>query len=314
MSDLQLLLDWRVGVLFLSIILILRPIGVFLSTSKSNLSTQEKLFISWVGPRGIVAAGIASLFGSRLAEEGIAGAEYITPLVFMVVLGTVILNATSAGIIAKMLGVLLDKSNGLLMVGAHRASRLIAKYLKDNGQHVILIDNNSGNINKAEELGIDAYNVDIYKDDLKTNSDLNDVGYILALTGSAEVNNHAIDNLKKDFGENGAYRLTSINELQNPEDNNSTALFSKRDDFINLLEVARDYPHIKEVPVKDQDDLNKILETINENEKAIPLFIKKEESNEFKVILSNDQQINISEGDQLVYMGKDVVTTTVAEE
>ena len=140
MKDLKLLLDWRVGALFAAIIFVLRPIGVFLSTMKSSLTTNEKLFVSWVGPRGIVAAGIASLFGSKLAAEGIEGAEYITPLVFMVVLGTVILNATGAGIIAKLLGVLLEKSNGILMVGAHRASRLIAKYLKDNGKHVILID------------------------------------------------------------------------------------------------------------------------------------------------------------------------------
>ena len=146
LSELRLLFDWKVACLFLAIIFVLRPLGVFLSTYKSALTTNEKLFISWVGPRGIVAAGIASLFGSKLAAEGIAGAEYITPLVFMVVLGTVILNATGAGLIAKWLGVLLEKSNGILVVGAHRASRLIGKYLKENGKHVILIDSNTGNI------------------------------------------------------------------------------------------------------------------------------------------------------------------------
>ena len=94
MSDLQLLLDWRVGVLFLLVVFVIRPIGVFLSTRGSSLSIKEKAFISWVGPRGIVAAGIASLFGSKLVADGVEGAQYITPLVFMIVLGTVILNAT----------------------------------------------------------------------------------------------------------------------------------------------------------------------------------------------------------------------------
>ncbi len=305
-KDLELLLDWRVGVLFAAIIFVLRPIGVFLSTMKSSLTTNEKLFISWVGPRGIVAAGIASLFGSKLAADGIAGAEYITPLVFMVVLGTVILNATGAGIIAKLLGVLLEKSNGILMVGAHRASRLIAKYLKDNGKHVILIDSNTGNIDKAHEEGIDAYTVDIYKDDLRNNADLNDVGILMAMTGSAEVNQYTLDNLTKDFGENGAFRLTSVNELQNPDTAADDNLFSKNDDFINLLEVARDYPSISELEINSAEELSNILTQINEQEKAIPLFIKREESGEFDIVLSGIgiQELKFAEGDKLIFLGK----------
>jgi len=307
LEDLQLLLDWRVGLLFAAIIFVLRPIGVFLSTRGSTLTTNEKLFISWVGPRGIVAAGIASLFGSRLAADGVHGAEYITPLVFMVVLGTVILNATGAGLIAKWLGVLLEKSNGMLIVGAHRASRLIAKYLKDSGKRVILIDSNTGNVDKAQSDGIDAFTVDIYKDDLKNNADLNDVGIVMAMTGSADVNNYALRELAKDFGENGAYRLTSINELQDAENIKSdNLLFSDRDDFINILEVARDYPKINELAVSDDEHCSELLSLINKQEKAIPLFIKKDESDDFAIILSHTEEFNIKDGDKLVYLGKEL--------
>ena len=224
----------------------------------------------------------------------------------MVVLGTVILNATGAGIIAKLLGVLLEKSNGILMVGAHRASRLIAKYLKDNGKHVILIDSNTGNIDKAHEEGIDAFTVDIYKDDLRNNADLNDVGILMAMTGSAEVNNYTLDNLSKDFGENGAYRLTSVNELQNPDSVSPDNLFSRNDDFINLLEVARDYPSISEIDVNSAEELSQMLTQINEQEKAIPLFIKRAESGEFDIVLSGNNGLNLKylEGDKLIYLGK----------
>src|SRR5690606_178592 len=98
----------------------------FLSTMGSNLNFREKLFISWVGPRGIVAAGIASLFGSKLILRGEPGAEFITPLVFMIVLGTVLLNASTARFMAKLLGVFLEKSEGILIVGASKVPRLIA--------------------------------------------------------------------------------------------------------------------------------------------------------------------------------------------
>ncbi|MBT8317733.1 MAG: sodium:proton antiporter, partial [Lutibacter sp.] len=95
-EDMMLLYRWETLVLFAIVIFVLRPIGVFLSTANSGLKFNEKLFISWVGPRGIVAAGIASLFGIKLIMLKVPGAEYITPLVFMIVLGTVLLNATTA--------------------------------------------------------------------------------------------------------------------------------------------------------------------------------------------------------------------------
>jgi len=312
-SDLELLKDWRVLALFACIIFILRPIGVFLSTRGSSLSTNEKMFISWVGPRGIVAAGIASLFGSKLVAEGVNGAEYITPLVFMIVLGTVILNATTAGLIAKMLGVVLAKSNGMLIVGAHRASRLIAKYLKDNGKHVVLVDSNKGNIDKATELGIDAYETNIYTDDLASNSELNDVGYLLAMTGSAEVNDHALSAFSKQFGEHGSHRLTSVNELQNPELAGADNLFSKKDDFINLLEVARDYPKMNEVVISSEEAVVDLLAKINENEKSIPLFIKDHESENFQIVLSDTAKNTAKEGDTLIYLGKELPLATPQE-
>ena len=109
LDDLLLIYNWKTATLFLIVIFLVRPLGVFLSTIGSNLQTNEKLFISWVGPRGIVAAGIASLFGTKLVELGVPGAEYITPLVFGLVLVTVLLNATTARMVASLLGVFLKK-------------------------------------------------------------------------------------------------------------------------------------------------------------------------------------------------------------
>ena len=102
LDDLLLVYNWQTGLLLAIIIFILRPLGVFLSTINSSLKTNEKLFISWVGPRGIVAAGIASLFGTKLVLLGEPGAEYITPLVFAVVLTTVLLNATTARLLRQI--------------------------------------------------------------------------------------------------------------------------------------------------------------------------------------------------------------------
>ena len=98
----------------------------------------------------------SSLFGSKLVAQGVQGAEYITPLVFMIVLGTVLLNATTARLFAKMVGVFLKKSNGIMIVGASKSSRIIASYLKDHGRSVVLVDTNASNIRVAKEQGLDA--------------------------------------------------------------------------------------------------------------------------------------------------------------
>ena len=67
----------------------------------------------------------------------------------MIVLGTVLLNATTARLFAKIIGVFLKSSNAILIVGASNPARLIAKYLKEKGKRVILIDANKDFIDQA---------------------------------------------------------------------------------------------------------------------------------------------------------------------
>jgi len=309
-SELELLLNWQSAAVFLLIILVLRPLGVFLSALNSPLSQNEKLFISWVGPRGIVAAGIASLFGNKLVAMNQAaevppfpGAELITPLVFMIVLGTVLLNATTAGIIAKLLGVMITKSSGILIIGANKANRLIAKYLLDNNQEVALIDSNKTNIDKASEIGIPAFVGNVYSEELFDNLSLNQMGYLMAMTGSSDVNKYAQDKYRSNFGENGSYRFLSPDEITNQQTEAEGGLFSKRDDYINFNEVARDYPNFHEIEVETAEDVTKALELINQHEKSIPLFFKDAES-QIKIIeanVSTEAKNNIT---QVVYLGK----------
>ncbi|WP_299108282.1 sodium:proton antiporter [uncultured Winogradskyella sp.] len=303
-EELLLIYNWKTAVLFLVIVFLIRPIGVFLSTYGSTLKLNEKLFISWVGPRGIVAAGIASLFGLKLASKGVTGAEYITPLVFVIVLGTVLLNATTARLFARLVGVFLTKSNGILIVGASKVSRLLGHYLESNGRHVVLIDSNQSNINKAKELGLEALSTNIYSDSLTDNIELNDVGYLMAMTGNSDINKYAISKFRKQFGENGSFRLVTPDEMNNPEDNPSEGLFSQTDDFIQLSEVTRKYPSIQEIPLEDKAHYLSLIDITNKNEDMIPLFLK-DEDGELHIISSNNTNIDkIGEDYKLVYLGK----------
>jgi NhaP-type Na+/H+ or K+/H+ antiporter len=304
MDDLLLIYNWNTAVLFAIVVFVLRPIGVFLSTHKSSLQLNEKMFISWVGPRGIVAAGIASLFGLKLASAGIAGAEYITPLVFMIVLGTVLLNATTARFFAKIVGVFLKKSNGILIVGASKASRLIGNYLEQNGRHVVLIDNNQSNISKANEMGLEALNSNIYSDSLGDNIELSDVGYLIALTGNVDINEYAINKFGKEFGENGAFRLISKDELNDPNHRPKQGIFIQSDDFISLTETTRKYPAIHEIVLRDKAHYENLIKLSIKDKDIIPLFLKDEEG-ELHIITNIDKENEaFTEGWKLAYLGK----------
>ena len=302
-EDLQLIFIWETAILMTVIIFLLRPIGVMLSTVKSGLKFNEKAFISWVGPRGIVAAGIASLFGTRLVLKGEPGAEYITPLVFTTVLVTVLLNATTARLVAKWLKVYLNVSKGILIVGASEASRVIAKYLKTNNRHVVLIDSNIDNIEKAKLSGLDAMEANVYSEDISNDVEFSDIGYLFAFTGSFEVNKFAINKFKNQLGENGAFRLISSDELRDEALIPEQSIFSKKDDYINFSEVARDYPLINELPINSKEHYLEWIQKLNDEIKMIPLFIKDLEG-ELHIICGLNSDFKIEKGYKLVYLGK----------
>ena len=314
-EDLLLIYNWKTAILFAVVVFVIRPIGVFLSTRGSSLKLNEKVFISWVGPRGIVAAGIASLFGLKLAKNGVEGAEYITPLVFMIVLGTVLLNATTARFFAKIIGVFLIKSEGVLILGASKVSRLLGHYLEINGRHVVLIDSNESNIEKAKELGLEAISTNIYSDTLMDNIELSDVGYLMALTGNPDINKYAINKFSKQFGENGTFRLVTTKEMLDDSNTPKEGLFSHKDDFNRLSELTRKHPSIQEIDLEDKAHYEKLITISNNDEDIIPLFVKDNEG-ELHIISSNNLEFkNIEGGYQLVYLGKpfDVENVSIAE-
>ncbi|QOD61043.1 sodium:proton antiporter [Polaribacter haliotis] len=301
-EDLLLLYTWKTAVLFAIVVFVIRPLAVFASTYNSKLKLNEKLFISWVGPRGIVAAGIASLFGSKLLKEGVEGAEYITPLVFMIVLGTVLLNATTARLFAKLVGVFLKSSNAILIVGASSPARLIAHYLKENDKRVVLIDSNKNFIQEANNMELEAYAINIYDEDLTDNIELNDVGYLIAMTGSEAVNQYAINNFSKAFGEHGAFRLATSKEIRNTGDTSRTQYLTPKDDYINLSEAFRDNPKIYEVEIETNDAYEAMLSKLFRESRSVPLFVRKDE--EIYLIPEYEKLNEPKENCTLVYLGK----------
>lgn len=138
-------IGWR-GVLIVAVLLVvIRPLSVFLCTIRSHLSAGEKIFLAGVAPRGIVSGSVASLFAIQLTSRGHVDAEAIVTVVFMTIGATVLLMAPLAKFFAQATGVFLDRRRSVLFVGAHAFSRLIARRIVTAGYRVSFVDTNPYN-------------------------------------------------------------------------------------------------------------------------------------------------------------------------
>jgi len=210
--DIQNLLDLDWGVVLgylLVLVVVARPLGVWLATIRSGLSINERLFMSWMAPRGIVAAAGASIFALGLEKAGVPGTEPIVPLTFAVIIGTVGIYGLTATPVARALGISDQDPQGVLFIGAPRWVRAIAGALHERGIRVLLIDTNRGNIREARMNEMPAIQANVLDEWVLEELDLRGIGRAFAVTPNDEVNTLALQQFTEVFDTAGLYRLPS---------------------------------------------------------------------------------------------------------
>ena len=126
-------LGWRPALFVAALMLVARPLSVWASTRGTGLNLREMAFISWMAPRGIVAASVASIFSLELLSHQHEGAEVLIPITFSVIIVTVTVYSLTAGALANYLGLVERNPQGVLMVGAHQWARKIALEIQKAG-------------------------------------------------------------------------------------------------------------------------------------------------------------------------------------
>ncbi len=142
-------LDWRAFAFLGLLLFVVRPLSVVASAWGSTLTRKERIFLAWICPRGIVAAAVASVFGLALVEQQVPGAEMLLPVVFLVIVGTVVVYGLTAPILARRLGLSMPDPQGCLFVGAHGWARALAKALQECDIEVLMLDTNRPNVRAA---------------------------------------------------------------------------------------------------------------------------------------------------------------------
>jgi len=209
-------LGWH-GLLLLAIVIfIVRPLNVFASTINSDLNLREKFFLSWIAPRGIVAAAVASLFATNLAQ--VPGYEnqavYLESLTFLIIGGTVFLQGGTAQYVGRFLNVVEPDPTGFLFVGANQASRQLAKAIQNVGFDVLMLDTNKANCRNAKQEGLDTVHADALSPETFEDIPLEGIGNLIAMTPNAEVNILACQQGAKVFGTDHIFRIRLQDESE----------------------------------------------------------------------------------------------------
>ena len=198
-----------IGILLVSQVLI-RPLSVVIATAGSSLAWRERALIAWVAPRGIVAAAVSALFALRLDALGMRGADALVPLVFILIIGTVVFQGATARPLARSLGVAEPEPRGVLVFGADEVPRAVAKALHDGGIRVVLADDDWEGIRRARMDGLTTFFGNPASSHADRHLDLTGIGRLLAMSTHRERNSLACLHYREEFGRDRVYRLRNL--------------------------------------------------------------------------------------------------------
>lgn len=267
------------SVLFIAVlILVARPLAIFISTLGSNLTRRERLFMVWMAPRGIVAASVASIFSFELVEEGMVAAAQLTPLTFLVIISTVAFYGLTAGPVARRLDIAEEDPQGVLIIGAHAFSRAIAAVLEGQGFVAKLLDTNWHNIRQGRKMGLTTHYGNALSDEVLEDLDLTGIGRLLAMTPNNEVNSLAAIHFPEVFSISEIYQLpmaemddTTTSNTVTPAHLTGRFLFGEELTYANLYEKFRSGATIKATGLTNVFSYQDFQEQYGD--RATPLFL-----------------------------------------
>lgn len=194
-------LGWGLVLVLAVLMLVARPLSIFLSAIGTDLSFREKLFLSWIAPRGIVAAAVSALFAFQLQSNGYDGAQTLVPLVFMLIIATVTIQSLTARPLAKLLGVAEPAEFGFLIMGANQVARMIAKELKKHEVPVLMADTNWENVRQARMENLQVYFGNPISEHAANQLDLTGIGNLLVISPYKQMNSLATYHFLDWFGD-----------------------------------------------------------------------------------------------------------------
>ena len=280
-------IDTSVLVFLAILVVLVRPLAVLVSTLGTQLEWEEKAFLSWLGPRGIVAAAVASLFAYQLRPVYPDAIDGMVPVVFAIIVGTVAIYGLTAAPLAQWLDLADPNPEGLLFVGAAPWVRTLAGRVQELGFPVSLIDNNPNHVERARKEGLDARQANALSETVLDEVDLSGIGRLLLTIPNDEVASLAALHFSEVFDSTDIYQLASGPDSRGGEENvmpdhlrgrplfgeathyQSLEAHVERGDSVKVLKLADGFSGEEQQEYYTYDD----LATQYDEYTIVPLFI-----------------------------------------
>ncbi|NJD10631.1 MAG: sodium:proton antiporter [Gemmatimonadetes bacterium] len=205
-------LAWRGWATVLLLMFVIRPLDVAVCTRGSRLTLRERTFLSWLGPRGIVAAAVASLFAERLSAEGIAAGLELRALVFLVIAVTVVVQGMTGGVIASLLRVRRRTDSGYLIAGANPLAVQVGHALRSGGQEVVLVDTDPARTREAIALSIPAVHGSVRDEETLEEADLGGRRGVVGVIGNPATGLLLAEKARREFRIPRSFLLLRTND------------------------------------------------------------------------------------------------------
>lgn len=281
---------------------LVRPVSIWLSTIRTELTVPEKTLIGWIAPRGVVALTVSGYFASLLLDEGYQDANILTALTLALVFITVCAHGFTIGPFAKKLQLASSEPPGVLLVGASSFSIALAKSLKDFGIPALVMDTSADRLEPAAEAGIDTHQAEILAEHTKFEVDLTPYETLLVMTGDAAYNALVYQSYVPTFGYQNTFviKIKQSDEMERdiPVAMRAHLLFGEQAVFRSLNKKVNTGYRLQALQITEKNTYLK--EDLPGD--GIPIFIKK--ANDTVTFVTFRQKLALEEGDQLVVLDK----------
>ncbi|QZH74115.1 MAG: sodium:proton antiporter [Erythrobacter sp.] len=205
-ADLQYL-NWRFAAFLLALLFVVRPLTILITLAGTTIPWNERFFLAWIAPRGIVLVAISGLFALRLAELGYEDGNVLIGLSFAVVVATIVAHGFTVDLAARLLKVKGATRPGLLIVGSTPWTIALAKQMLDLKTPVTVVDSSWQRLALARQSGVPVYHGEILNEATEHNLDLGPFQVLVAATDNEAYNTLVCSEFAYEIGRDSVYQL-----------------------------------------------------------------------------------------------------------
>jgi len=209
-------LEWQFTLFLIAVLFVVRPATVLLSLAFSKIPWNERIFLAWIAPRGIVAVAISGLFALRLSDLGYADGTILISLSFAVCVTTIVAHGFTVLPVARWLGVTGSTAPGLILVGATPWSIALARELKQMDVPVTIADTSWWRLSRARQQGLETYHGEILAEATEHSLDLSQFQVLVAATENEAYNALVCNEFAPEIGRDAVYQLGEAGNHDDP--------------------------------------------------------------------------------------------------